>query len=105
MPAAAQTLSYRESLRELRTLIADYARRLGLSQAKAVDFVLAASEVAANTLRHTDAGGNLSLWHAGGELICQLHDSGYIVDPLAARPVTEPGPSGRPGPMAGQPGL
>ena len=85
VPAAAQTLSYRESLRELRTLIADYARRLGLSQAKAVDFVLAASEVAANTLRHTDAGGNLSLWHAGGELICQLHDSGYIVDPLAWR--------------------
>lgn len=85
VPSAAQTLGYRESLREVRTLIADYARRVGLPQAKAVDFVLAASEVAANTLQHTNAGGTLSLWHADGELICQLHDSGYIVDPLAGR--------------------
>jgi anti-sigma regulatory factor (Ser/Thr protein kinase) len=85
VPAGAQIVGYRQSLRELRTLIADYAQRLGLSQAKAVDFVLAASEVAANTLRHTGAGGTLSLWHADGELICQLHDSGNIVDPLAGR--------------------
>jgi anti-sigma regulatory factor (Ser/Thr protein kinase) len=85
VPAVAQTMGYRQSLRELRTLIADYARRVGLSQAKAVDFVLAASEVAANTLRHTDAGGTLSLWHADGELICQLCDSGYILDPLVGR--------------------
>lgn len=84
-PATARLLGYRQSLRELRTHVADYARQVGLSQAKAVDFVLAASEVAANTLRHTNAGGTLSLWHADGELICQLHDSGHIADPLAGR--------------------
>lgn len=85
VPADAQVIKYRQSLRELRMLIADYARRAGLPQARAVDFVLAASEVAANTLRHTSAGGTLSLWQAGGELICQLHDSGCIDDPLAGR--------------------
>jgi anti-sigma regulatory factor (Ser/Thr protein kinase) len=85
VPPAAQTLCYNDSLRELRGLIADYALRVGLSQAKAVDFVLAASEVAANTLRHTDASGTLSLWQADGELICQLRDSGHITDPLAGR--------------------
>jgi anti-sigma regulatory factor (Ser/Thr protein kinase) len=85
VPATAEIVGYRKNLRELRTVIADYARRVGLSQTKAVDFVLAASEVAANTLRHTGGGGTLSLWHADGELICQLHDSGHIVDPLAGR--------------------
>ena len=84
-PADALTVSYRQGLRELRLLIADYARRAGLPQPKAIDFVLAASEVAANTLRHTSAGGTLSLWQAGGELICELHDSGHIDDPLAGR--------------------
>ncbi len=85
VPAGAQVVGYQQGLRELRNLIADYAQRAGLPQAKAVDFVLAASEVAANTLRYTSAGGTLSLWRAGGELICQLHDSGYIDDPLAGR--------------------
>jgi anti-sigma regulatory factor (Ser/Thr protein kinase) len=85
VPAGAQVVSYRHSLRELRMLIADYAQRARLPQARAVDFVLAASEVAANTLRHTSAGGTLSLWQADDELICQLHDSGFIGDPLAGR--------------------
>jgi anti-sigma regulatory factor (Ser/Thr protein kinase) len=85
VPAGAHTVSYHLGLRELRLLIADYAQRAGLPRPKAVDFVLAASEVAANTLRHTCAGGTLSLWQADGELICQLHDSGHIGDPLAGR--------------------
>lgn len=85
VPAGAQTVSYHQDLRQLRLLIAEYARQAGLPQAKAVDFVLAASEVAANTLRHTSAGGTLCLWQADGELVCQLHDTGHIDDPLAGR--------------------
>jgi len=42
-------------------------------------------ELAANTIRHTDQGGVLSIWTAGNELVCQVQDSGHITDPLAGR--------------------
>ena len=51
---------------------------------------MAASELAANTLRHTTGGGSLHLWTAAGELLCQVQDSGHIKDPFAGR--TRPPP-------------
>jgi anti-sigma regulatory factor (Ser/Thr protein kinase) len=55
--------------------------------------VIAVSELAANTWRHTDAGGTLHIWAADGEVLCQVHDSGHISDPLAGRrrPIPEAG--------------
>ena len=47
--------------------------------------MLAVSEVAANTLRHTRAGGMLHVWRTRDSLICQLDDQGRITDPLAGR--------------------
>jgi len=47
--------------------------------------VLAVSELAANTWRHTDAGGTVHIWAADGEVLCQVHDSGHVGDPLAGR--------------------
>lgn len=85
VPADARVEVYAQDLRSLRTLITDEARHAGLSHPRVVDLVLAVSEVAANTLRHTSSGGTMSLWRAGGELICQLADTGHIADPLAGR--------------------
>lgn len=45
--------------------------------------MLAASEVAANTLRHTKAGGTVHLWYDEHEILCQIQDTGVIADPLA----------------------
>jgi len=45
--------------------------------------VLAASEVAANTLRHTKAGGTVHLWHDEDEILCLIQDGGVIADRLA----------------------
>jgi hypothetical protein len=45
--------------------------------------VLAVSELAANSLRHTDGGGTVQVWPTGGEIICQVADTGEITDPLA----------------------
>ena len=45
--------------------------------------MIAASEVAANTLRHTNGGGVVRLWETDAELLCQIEDTGYITDPLA----------------------
>jgi anti-sigma regulatory factor (Ser/Thr protein kinase) len=84
-PAAAETLSYDTDLRPLRRLVAGYAHRTGLPDERAANLVLAASEIAANTLRHTIAGGTIRIWHTDGEILCQINDQGWITDPLAGR--------------------
>jgi anti-sigma regulatory factor (Ser/Thr protein kinase) len=85
VPASAIRLEYRQNLRDVRDLVTDQAKLAGLPEPRAVDFVLAASEVAANTLRHTQGGGTISLWITPAELLCQLDDTGHIKDVLAGR--------------------
>ncbi len=104
IPPDATVSDYHDDLRTIRRLVADQAKQAELPAAKAVDFVLAASEIAANTLRHTGSGGKVSLWQTSTELVCQLDDTGHIADPLAGAG-TRPGPAWRARPLAGQPGL
>jgi anti-sigma regulatory factor (Ser/Thr protein kinase) len=52
--------------------------------------VLAVSEVAANTLRHTQSAGTLTMWRHAGEVVCEIQDEGTITDPLAGQ--RRPGP-------------
>jgi len=60
--------------------------------------VLAVSELAANTLGHTQAGGTARVRSADGEIICQVHDSGMITDPLAGRRLPDDDVPGGKGP-------
>jgi anti-sigma regulatory factor (Ser/Thr protein kinase) len=85
VPAQAESVSYRNDLAPLRRLVDSHARRSGLSADRAASLVLAASELAANTLRHTSAAGTLHIWHTWLEVLCQVHDQGRITDPLAGR--------------------
>jgi anti-sigma regulatory factor (Ser/Thr protein kinase) len=94
VPADATIAAYTHDLRVVRTRVRAAARHAGLSHSRTVDLVLAASEVAANTLRYTSAGGIVSLWRTDHELICQLADTGHIADPLAGR---QPPDQDRPG--------
>jgi anti-sigma regulatory factor (Ser/Thr protein kinase) len=82
-PASAQVLSYDGDLRPVRALVAAAAGQAGLSPGRCTDFVIAASEVAANTLRHTSGGGVVRVWATDAEVLCQLEDTGFITDPLA----------------------
>ena len=66
-PAAAEVISYLDDLRPMRRLVEDYAERNGLSEDRTANLVLAASELAANTLRHTSGGGTLRVWHTRSE--------------------------------------
>ncbi len=66
------------------------ARAAGLGEGRANDLVLAVSEVAANTLRHTQSAGTLTIWREAGELVCEIQDEGTITDPLAGQ--RRPGP-------------
>jgi anti-sigma regulatory factor (Ser/Thr protein kinase) len=85
-PRHADMLSYdRTDLAPVRRLVASHAQGTGLAAERVSDLVLAASEIAANTVGHTNSGGTLYVWHDQREVICQAHDLGYIADPLVGR--------------------
>jgi anti-sigma regulatory factor (Ser/Thr protein kinase) len=92
-PASAETLDYRADLAPVRRMVENHARRTRLSPDRVADLVLAASEIAANTLGHTSSGGTFQVWHTADEILCQAHDQGWITDPLAGR--VRRGPDGR----------
>jgi anti-sigma regulatory factor (Ser/Thr protein kinase) len=92
-PAGAQTLVYEADLAPVRRLVEGHARHCGLATERVADLVLAVNEIAANTLGHTTSGGVLQVWSDAAEILCQVHDHGWIADPLAGR-VRRP-PDGR----------
>ncbi len=86
--------TYRSDLSQVRALVLQHAREAGLTESRANDLVLAVSEVAANTLRHTKAPGTLAMWHDADEVVCEVHDEGTITDPFAGHRKPAPGASG-----------
>lgn len=84
-PQGAMYHRYRSDLSQVRALVRQQAREVGLSEDKATDLVLAVSEAAANTLRHTRSSGTLFIWHDEDELVCEIHDEGTITSPRAGR--------------------
>jgi anti-sigma regulatory factor (Ser/Thr protein kinase) len=93
-PGDAFSYTYRADLSRVRAVVLKHAREAGLPEPRASDLVLAVSEVAANTLRHTRSDGTLTVWRAPGELVCEIHDQGRITDPLAGRRRPAPGALG-----------
>jgi anti-sigma regulatory factor (Ser/Thr protein kinase) len=77
--------TYRSDLSQVRALVLKHATEAGLDEGRANDLVLAVSEVAANTLRHTESWGTLAIRHDEHEVVCEIHDSGVISDPLAGQ--------------------
>jgi anti-sigma regulatory factor (Ser/Thr protein kinase) len=84
-PDRAHSLDYVRDLRSVRSFVAEHAAAAGLDPDRTADLVLAAGEVAANTVRHTAAGGTAHIWHTRREVLCQVSDRGRISDPLAGR--------------------
>jgi anti-sigma regulatory factor (Ser/Thr protein kinase) len=81
-------MTYRDELAEVRAFVHEQASAAGLTGSRVGDLVLAASELAANTLRHTHGNGMVRVWARHGEIICEFRDAGIISDPLVglARP-------------------
>jgi anti-sigma regulatory factor (Ser/Thr protein kinase) len=92
-PASAESLAYDTNLAPVRRMVERHAHGSTLAPDRAADLVLAASEVAANTLDHTGSGGTFQVWRNRDEILCQAHDQGWITDPLAGR--VRHGPDGR----------
>jgi anti-sigma regulatory factor (Ser/Thr protein kinase) len=84
--AVVDVLAYdRRSVDEVRAAVAARGAAAGLDAARAGDLVLAASEAAANSVRHGGGTGVLRMWEDGDTLICEVKDRGRVVDPLAGR--------------------
>jgi anti-sigma regulatory factor (Ser/Thr protein kinase) len=84
-PPGAMSYQYTTDLAAIRAVVYRYARQAGLPESRAIDLVLAVSEVAANTVRHAKSPGSLKIWYDSEEIVCQIQDEGTITDPLAGR--------------------
>jgi anti-sigma regulatory factor (Ser/Thr protein kinase) len=85
-PADARTVPVsRDDLREVRSLIRGFATQAGLPTQRTQDLVLAANEIATNTVAHTDGDGVLSMWRDDEGVVCELRDTGHITDPFVGR--------------------
>jgi len=85
VPASADPVShtYTTDLSAIRAIVHRYAVKAGLPETRAIDLVLAVSEVAANTVRHAKSPGRLQISYDDKQIVCELHDEGVITDPLA----------------------
>jgi len=75
----------REQLAELRHLLAEHAGRAGLDSARVSHLVLAADEVATNSLLYGGGRGTLQIWREDGGVGCDIRDEGRIEQPLVGR--------------------
>jgi anti-sigma regulatory factor (Ser/Thr protein kinase) len=89
-PAGAETLRYRDGLAGVRAFAATRARQAGLPPRRVGDLVIAVGDLVANTFAHTSGPGTLTLWLTGGEVICQVNDTGHFTGPLAGRLQRDP---------------
>jgi hypothetical protein len=71
--------------RQVRRVTHEVATRAGLTGPRLTDLLLAVHEVAVNTALHTGRPGLFSIWCDGGQVVCQVQDSGHITDRLAGR--------------------
>ena len=85
-PAATRELAYRlDSIDEVRRLVAESAAAFGLDPSRRSNLVLAANEMATNSVRHGGGAGMLRIWEDSGSLVCELRDAGRIDEPLIGR--------------------
>jgi anti-sigma regulatory factor (Ser/Thr protein kinase) len=90
--AVVQQAFDRLSLGELRRVVRSCGAGAGMDRERVLDFVLAANEVATNSVVHGGGGGVLRIWRESATVVCEVRDGGRgIADPLAGRRL--PGPA------------
>jgi anti-sigma regulatory factor (Ser/Thr protein kinase) len=76
---------YAADLAGLRSVVHRLCGQAGLSDDAVEDLVLAAHELATNSVRHGGGQGVLSAWTQPGSLVLEIRDAGRITDPLVGR--------------------
>ena len=96
-PAHAAELHFGDGgLERLRAFVAEHAARARVDENRRVELVLAANEIASNSLEHGGGSGVLRFWSDPAAVVCEISDSGRLDDPLAdRRPPASDGARGR----------
>lgn len=85
-PDRATTLRFDVTeLGEVRSVLRRRCAMAGLSPDASSDLVLAAHELASNSVLHADGEGLLAVWVEPGALVVEVQDTGTIDDPLVGR--------------------
>jgi anti-sigma regulatory factor (Ser/Thr protein kinase) len=72
-------------LRLVREFVRTEAAVLGLGPGRLPDVLVAATELASNSVRHGGGSGTLRLWAHDGALVIEVRDAGRMRDPLVGR--------------------
>ncbi|KOG42807.1 sensor histidine kinase [Streptomyces resistomycificus] len=74
-----------ESLSQTRHMATEVAARLGLEGVRLQDLALVTAELTTNSVVHGGGSGSLRIWADDTYVVCEVHDKGRLVDPLAGR--------------------
>ncbi|MFT3864878.1 MAG: ATP-binding protein [Solirubrobacterales bacterium] len=80
-----------DDLHDLRARVAATATAAGLATRRVSDLVVAASELAANSILHGGGRGLATVWGEDGSVFVEVADAGTITDPEVGR--SRPAPS------------
>jgi anti-sigma regulatory factor (Ser/Thr protein kinase) len=90
-PAAARRLEFGlDDLHQLRVEVAATATAAGLGEGRVSDLVVAASELAANSVLHGGGRGLATIWGDHGATYVEVADAGTITDPNVGRDLPDP---------------
>jgi hypothetical protein len=85
-PAGAAELRFGTSgLDAVRAFVAEQAARAGLAMSRRIHLIVAASEVAGESLEQGDRPDTLRFWSQAGRVVCEIRDHLRLEDPLADR--------------------
>lgn len=85
-PANTPALAFDASgLTAVRALVHDLGAKARLGATRVADLVLAADEVATNSIRHGGGRGTLRVWLDDRAVVCDVRDTGRLHDPMVGR--------------------
>ncbi|HTR75621.1 MAG TPA: ATP-binding protein [Solirubrobacterales bacterium] len=94
-PPKAERLEFGlDGLHDVRVLIASAADARGLPPRRSSDLVLAASELAANSVLHGGGAGLVTVWEEAGAVLVEVADAGTIEDPTVGQALPDPAAEG-----------
>ncbi|MER7475667.1 sensor histidine kinase [Micromonospora sp. NPDC000018] len=89
LPAPAEpvaALAYKvDDLPAVRAFVAGHGEVAGLDEDRVADLQIAVTELATNSIAHAGGAGVLRVWRTAEHLVCEVHDDGWLADPLAGR--------------------